>query len=281
MENGRELGRRAADEDRRRGRRQEDRLPDRRPRQGAGVPVGTIVQGARSPQRGRQGRRRGRSHLDGLRLGQGQDDRPVRRLCRVDGLRAHAALDLRGRRPGDVAAVQRGTLRAGFLPVFHAHRRSLPAFAQGGEDPRRSQGSQVPHGGRLAGDLQGARRGAGHHAGRRGLYLARARRDRRHRMGHALREHLVRLPQDRQIRGHSGHPPADRALRAGHQQERLGQAFRSRQAARGAGRQDGDLRELDAHRPRGRQGARLLQEGGQRDHRARRRRSEAGEEAGD
>jgi TRAP-type mannitol/chloroaromatic compound transport system substrate-binding protein len=45
---------------------------------------------------------------------------------------------------------------------------------------------------------------------------------RRHRMGHAIREHLDGLPQDRQVRDHSRRAPAVGAIRAVRQQERLG-----------------------------------------------------------
>ncbi len=93
-----------------------------------------------------------------------------------------------------------GKGRHRFVRAVHPHRRGLPALAQAGQDARRPEGPEAAHRGRLARNGQGPRRGAGHHRRRRRLSDARARRDRRHRVGHAVREHLAWLPQGRQVR---------------------------------------------------------------------------------
>ncbi len=165
---------------------------------------------------GEERRRRAGSYLDGLRLGQGPDHGAVRRLRRLVRHRAHAALDLRGRRRSRCSASSATTPRASIsIAAVHPHGGGVPAFAQAGQDAGGPEGPEAAHRGRLARDGQGARRGAGHHRRRRRLSDARARRDRRDRVGHAVGEHLARVLQGREVPDLPGRAPAHRAVRAG------------------------------------------------------------------
>ncbi len=138
--------------------------------------------------------RRGRMwpHLDGLRLGQGSDHRAVRRLRRLVRHRADAALDLRG--GGDEMQRKYRDENEGIVSiplfirtaeVFLHSRKPVKTLAD-------LKGPEAPHRGRVARDGEGPRRGAGDHRRRRRLSDARARRDRRDRVGHAVGEHHAR-----------------------------------------------------------------------------------------
>ena len=173
------------------------------------------------------------------------DDHAVRRLCRQLRHRAHAALDVRGggvelqrQFRDETAGVVSMPLFIRTAEVFLHSRKPVRTLAD-------LQGLKIRTAGRLARHGQDDGRGARDNGRRRDLYRARARHDRRDRMGHVVGEHLARLLQGREVPHHPRRPPADRAFRAGHQPGRLGQVQRPRQEAGRARGQAGDVRVLD------------------------------------
>ena len=226
-------------------------------------PGGALGNALKVPETVKNGIAELRPYLDGLRLGQGPDHGALRRLRRLVRHRAHAALDLRGAAASRCSASSaRSTDGIISMPlfirtaeVFLHSRKPVKTLADLKGLKIRTAGAWLE----MAKDLGAApvttAGGDVYPMLERGAIDATE-------WGTLWENITPRLLQGGEVPDLSRRAPADRAVRAVHQQGRLGQALRRPTSA---------LIETVAklvtfeswlaHRPGGRQGARLLQEG--------------------